>query len=65
MEELAKQIAVLYADMAWVKQIVILLLVAVVGLGFSNAGLTILAILQVRNHRRQPCDTPSSQKGSH
>jgi heme/copper-type cytochrome/quinol oxidase subunit 2 len=55
MEELARQIAVLQNDMAWVKGIINILLVAVVGLGVTNLGVTLLAVWQVRrnnNNRR-------------
>lgn len=52
MEELARQVAVLQADMAWVKGIINILLVAVVGLGFSNLGTTLLAIWQIRRNNK-------------
>ncbi|MFW6125473.1 MAG: hypothetical protein ACOC58_00045 [Chloroflexota bacterium] len=65
MDEIVRQIAVLQADMCWVKSILNLLLVGVIGLAFVNIGVTVLTIWQTwRNNRnrRHTCDTRSSPR---
>lgn len=50
MDELARQVAVLQTDMAWVKGILNILLLTVVGLGIANVGLT---AWNVRNGKKK------------
>lgn len=53
MEELARQIAILNADMAWVKSILSLLLNAVVGLALVNLATAGFALWQIRNNHKR------------
>jgi len=54
MDELVRQVAVLQADMAWVKGLLYILLTAVAGLGMVNVAVTALLFREVwRNNRKR------------